>query len=219
MLINLRNALMAGKRLPYDAELEYLESTGTQLIYTGIVPDNLTGVKISMYVPSASSTWQSWGGCRKNASNSKYSFNMQYQSSYCPNGRMTVGGETTSALIPSAAISGDCKWEYIVSGDTGTLTVNGAVVGSHVSSTAWSTNVEMTLFAGNNGGQTNESSKGFKIYRVEIFSESTLVRDFIPVRVGTVGYMYDRVTRKLFVNAGTGAFTYGNDLKYPIPSE
>ena len=37
MLINLRNALMARKRLPYDAEVEYLESTGTQYIDTGVV--------------------------------------------------------------------------------------------------------------------------------------------------------------------------------------
>jgi hypothetical protein len=37
MLINLRNALMAGKRLPYDAEVEYLESTGTQWVDTGVL--------------------------------------------------------------------------------------------------------------------------------------------------------------------------------------
>jgi hypothetical protein len=211
MLINLRNALMTGKRLPYDAEVEYLESSGTQFIGTGIVPDNLTGVKISMYVPSVSSAWKSWGGCRRSAGGSNYAFNMQYQSSYCPNGRMTVGGETSSQLLPSSAISGDCKWEYIVSGNTGTLTVNGVVVGSHVSSTTWSTDVEMTLFAGNNGGNKNENSSGFKIYRVEIFSESTLVRDFIPVRKGTVGYLYDRVSGKLFGNAGTGDFVLGQD--------
>ena len=28
----------AGKRLPYDAEVEYLESTGTQYIDTGWLP-------------------------------------------------------------------------------------------------------------------------------------------------------------------------------------
>ena len=41
MLINLRNALMAGKRIPYDAEVEYLESTGTQCIDTGIYPTTM----------------------------------------------------------------------------------------------------------------------------------------------------------------------------------
>ena len=29
----------------------------------------------------------------------------------------------------------------------------------------------------------------------------------------------DERTRRIYRNAGTGAFTYGNDLKYPIPSE
>lgn len=27
-----------------------------------------------------------------------------------------------------------------------------------------------------------------------------------------------RFTRRIYRNAGTGAFTYGNDLKYPIPA-
>ena len=41
MLINLRNALMAGKRLPFDAEVEFLESTGTQWINTGVVSSGI----------------------------------------------------------------------------------------------------------------------------------------------------------------------------------
>ena len=41
----------------------------------------------------------------------------------------------------------------------------------------------------------------------------------IPVRVGTEGAMIDTLTRRIYRNAGTGAFTYGNDLKYPIPAE
>lgn len=28
----------------------------------------------------------------------------------------------------------------------------------------------------------------------------------------------DVLTRRIYRNAGTGAFTYGNDLKYPIPA-
>ena len=42
-MINLRNALMAERRLPYDAELEYLKSTMTQWIDTGVIPDDTTG--------------------------------------------------------------------------------------------------------------------------------------------------------------------------------
>lgn len=35
--------------------------------------------------------------------------------------------------------------------------------------------------------------------------------DFIPVRKGNVGYMFDRVSGQLFGNAGTGAFIIGPD--------
>lgn len=39
-------------------------------------------------------------------------------------------------------------------------------------------------------------------------------RDFEPVRVANVGYLYDRVTRTLFGNAGSGAFICGPNGSY-----
>lgn len=50
-----------------------------------------------------------------------------------------------------------------------------------------------------------------KVYSFKIWQNGTLVRDYIPVRKGTVGYLYDRVTHKLFGNAGTGDFVIGPD--------
>jgi hypothetical protein len=43
-------------------------------------------------------------------------------------------------------------------------------------------------------------------------ADDNLMADFIPVRVGDVGYMYDRVSGQLFGNAGTGEFVLGTDL-------
>lgn len=40
-----------------------------------------------------------------------------------------------------------------------------------------------------------------------------LVRDFIPVRLGQTGCLYDKVTKQLFMNAGSGQFSYGNDVE------
>lgn len=40
-----------------------------------------------------------------------------------------------------------------------------------------------------------------------------LTFDAIPVRVGNVGYMYDKVSGKLFGNAGTGDFILGPDIE------
>jgi hypothetical protein len=51
-----------------------------------------------------------------------------------------------------------------------------------------------------------------KIGAVSITVGGSLVRDYIPVRVGTTGYMYDRVSGNLFGNSGTGSFVLGNDV-------
>ena len=50
-----------------------------------------------------------------------------------------------------------------------------------------------------------------RIYSWSVREGNALVRDFIPVRKGTVGYLYDRVSGKLFGNAGTGDFVVGLD--------
>jgi len=51
-----------------------------------------------------------------------------------------------------------------------------------------------------------------KIKYAKIYINNTLVRDFIPVRIGTTGYMFDKVTGKMFGNSGTGNFVLGPDI-------
>lgn len=46
----------------------------------------------------------------------------------------------------------------------------------------------------------------------QIWEGTTLVRDFVPCRIGTTGYLYDRVSQTLFSNIGTGDFTLGPDI-------
>lgn len=57
-----------------------------------------------------------------------------------------------------------------------------------------------------------------RIYDFQIYENDVLVRDFIPVRRGNIGYMYDRVSGKLFGNKGTGNFILGADVANPIPN-
>lgn len=52
----------------------------------------------------------------------------------------------------------------------------------------------------------------------KIWNGDTLVRDFIPVRVGNIGYMYDKVSGKLFGNKGTGNFILGPDVANSVPN-
>lgn len=51
-----------------------------------------------------------------------------------------------------------------------------------------------------------------KIYSCTIANGTTLVRDYIPVRVGAVGCLYDKVSGTLFYSSGSSNFTAGPDV-------
>lgn len=57
-----------------------------------------------------------------------------------------------------------------------------------------------------------------KLYFARIYSGSTLIRDFIPVRKDGKGYMYDKVEGKLYGNNRPEGsdFTYGPDAYVPL---
>lgn len=198
-MINLRNALMAGKRLPYDAEAEYLESTGTQWIDTGVAcafdytytivagHNELTAgssalfgvawavrsVFVQMSVPPRDFYWHGINPSQY------YSFTSGAMDTISfGNGFVTVNGTTT----------------------TGTAYLNA------------NAGLPITLF-GNAAyyGSTTGPAK-VRIGRFTITNANNKkILDLIPVRVGTVGYLYDHVSGKLFGNAGTGDFTLGPD--------
>jgi hypothetical protein len=66
------------------------------------------------------------------------------------------------------------------------------------------------LFGLNNAGSVIVSTT--KIGATYI-SNGTITLDWIPVRKNGVGYMYDKISGELHGNdAGSGAFTYGNDV-------
>lgn len=56
-------------------------------------------------------------------------------------------------------------------------------------------------------GITPAAIKNYKQYR-----NNTIVIDLIPVRIGNVGYMFDKVSGQLFGNAGSGSFILGPDI-------
>lgn len=65
---------------------------------------------------------------------------------------------------------------------------------------------------GSNGLNVESRMMTGRINYCKIWNSNVLVRDLIPVRVGTTGYMYDKVSGQLFGNAGTGSFILGPDV-------
>lgn len=202
MLINLRNALMAGKRLPYDAEVEYLESTGTQWIDTGILPTATTTIKATCSI-TKKTNWSNLIGCGRQ--NGSFFFAIGCTGS-TNTARMIYGTDSTAY---SFSYSFGAVLD-IVYNDNKNCYINGAL--SHTFTGTFTPASENIMVLGINQSGYNSSGR---VYSIQIYSDgvgSTLLFDGIPVRKGTVGYLYDRVSGKLFGNAGTGDFVLGQDV-------
>ena len=200
MLISLRNALMAGKRLPYDAEVEYLQSSGTQYIDTLVNADSNLSVEITM--ANAGTPWSNVNpnGAIRITPRARHhlNFNLNIQYYFC-----TGDTSTVTSIRPS---DGEV-FTYKVDAIAKTLSVNS----STFSLPNDTFDLGMTYWLFGRNGMTSPYLGSLRIYSAKLWNGSILVRDFIPVRVGNVGYLYDRVSKRLFWNAGTGDFVLGPD--------
>lgn len=194
-----RRAAMA-KALPYDAEIEYLQSGGTQYIDTGLV--HTTGYRylIDIAVVTNDRGYRSIIGAATGGDNGKF-----YLS--------TVIGSPYSMYLNNKAITpvdidiySRFQLSLVQSNTTTLLYHNEDVLGSAMCTIF---GLPVMLMARNS---KNTKMIG-RYYAFKAWDgNNTLLADFMPVRVGQVGYMYDKVSGQLFGNQGTGSFILGNDL-------
>ena len=213
---------MTGKRLPYDAEIEYLESTGTQWIDTGIIPQDNTVIdfKCKPFVPPSTETISS--GCifgvhrlgETTQLNGSYAvFFKGYQTSSGISCGITftggVGTRSQSLVVPRPVIQS--LTSVILKANQ--VEINGTSY-NFTTSTVLPLDIKQSLplFASKNGnGQVDTHAQGLKLISFCMSNGETTVYDTIPVRVGQVGCMYDKVSGQLFGNRGTGDFILGPD--------
>ena len=211
MMIGARIGTMAqsGKQLPYDAEVEYLESTGTQWIDTGLVWDSdvwecsavITALRHDVnenYIISQHSSGQG----------AVYAFAYMFLDEV----RLAYRNNAAAYFrVPSDFFGKTYEWHaYYTNGDQ-TLSIGSlATLSANQVWKSGATQEGMRIIIG--GMRTYGSmAKDIRFGRVSIEHGNFLVRDFIPVRVGSIGYMYDRVSGQLFGNQGSDAFIIGPD--------
>ena len=193
-------------KLPYDAEIEYLGVSIGQRVNTGIYATGDTYVKIEGY------DWDANRGevffmVRNNSREDEYGEIAVGHVSYIENyyGNDSSLGIQNSFFGSSNFIIEKNKnvttYYNLDTHETRSCSRNYAV---------FSNPYIIYLFATNNKGVLSDGCN-FKFRNAVIKNNDTLVRDFIPVRVGNVGYMYDKVSGQLFGNSGTGSFILGPD--------
>lgn len=196
--LNRRRTMVNSK--PYDAEIEYLESSGTQYInIPNVIPtnyDNTFETKITFLGYTTTDQWIAWFNAYTNEQSNAYRIIRNTRSNnsvFVYNGTKAGGGGTNVTV--SIGTTYDIKIY-----PTYTLFNNNRT--------------NLTLTRGNqNTGSLRIFYNNVKLryYNFKYTKGDSVILDLIPVRVGTVGYMYDKVSNQLFGNSGSGSFVLGND--------
>ena len=182
--------------------IEYLQSTGSQYINTGIV--GKSGINVEMQF-SFDATGTHYILASRTSTNRRFYVAAGYTTQWdITIGNDRIGGSfSTNTKYTVFFNSNSDGWNARVvdENETTIRSVNGT--------DTLNTSLNLLLFAANMAGSPQYYAKA-KVYYVKIYDGDELVRDFIPVLdPNDVPCMYDRVTRRYFYNVRTGNFTPG----------
>ena len=182
--------------LPYDAQVEYLQSNGSQWLDTGVYADNTTKTEIGFQLTSLTASRGIFG---------TYTSPKSYYIYTSASKTWQVGfGDYTN--LTAATLD---YHEFVF--DSFKVYIDGVLANTYSSQTFTNTQTQAVFNMKRSNG-TVYTGIPMKLYYLRIYKNGSLVRNMIPVRVENVGYMYDKVSGNLFGNSGSGSFTYGNDV-------
>lgn len=213
-----------GSCLPYDAELSYIKGTNKTWIDTGVLA-NTTNMEISADFTTDSgynenSSQGLFGNMDINSyTNDLIGWRFTQLEGLHNGGRWAIASPHRfyTSYVPAFTI--DTRY-IVVAGPNGkaklkeygkeTWIVNTTV--SIPQGTILQNN--LLLFTDGEFRITNNTLAAqcqLKLHSLSIKKNGILVKDYIPVRVGSIGYLYDKVSKSLVASDGPGNFILGPD--------
>lgn len=193
-------------------QVEYIQSSGTQYVDTGIKPKNTTKVMMDFQVTAQPKSHQIIFGERTSYSDADQ-FVLGYTGHKSPAvWRSDFGSSQVS--FPSTVLW-STRMTAVRNGPDCTL--DGTAVKN--SSAVFSSTHNLFLLA-NNDNETAAGHISAKLYLCQISDGEKIARFFIPCKNagGAVG-LYDLIGQKFYGNAGTGSFTAGPVVTWDAPEE
>ena len=190
-------------------QVEYLESTGTQYIDTGVNLSNNSNVEINakLVATQRSKTYYLFGS---SIENSRY--------------MIAVSGYTNNYLVDLVSMDYRISSSFLAfDGDfhTHKITnlsyyIDGILQGSKSSSTFTNTSSAYIFDVRNRSTASNVGTQSWRVKYCKIWDGENLIRNFIPcTNPSNVAGMYDIVNGVFYTNAGTGTFNVGSVVSYP----
>ena len=197
----------SGAPLPYDAEVEFLQSTGTQYVDADFYNDNLSGFKIDCEVVEN-------GYSSTNPNNRIIGVGSvpRFCFSVSTTDANTFFGFDIAYRTPKRQL-GERLVAFLNYKNDRKLKINDTVYSSSLAATRQSRYSSFIFMHNVNGSPMTAQPTKAKVYSVEFTQGTEVVKRLIPVRKGQVGYFYDPYSGKLFGNKALGAdaFIIGSD--------
>ncbi len=179
-------------------KLDYIESSGTQYIDTGVSSFNTQRTRVILDVD-----WLSGLGCYFGCySSGRRWFVEALQPTKIYSGYLDEGKSADIATVIG---------RYTVDKNGVSTNVNGVKI-LHASA-GNSTSISICLLACGGSSGVSGIADAARIYSCKIYSDSVLIRQFVPCKnsSGEVG-LYDEVNDVFYGNAGTGVFIAGPEV-------
>ena len=184
-------------------EVEYIESTGTQYIDTGFIPNQDTKVELGYKITRDLSTGFPLFGSRTSASSNGFSY-QRY-------GSGVMGGQYGSNITYSTTPPDTNR--HTVVRDKNKIYLDGTEIANQTYTT-FACPGNLYINAMNNNGTAAVQNCNVAYYYMKIWDNGTLIRYFIPCLDDSgVPCLYDLVNKKTYYNAGTGQFNYGRTIQ------
>lgn len=191
---------------PYDSEIEYLASDSSAYINTGVSGANNNLIISGEFIYDTHVNYGAIYGNYVSDSN---------------NGTRLILSETSGNIIKNlntictttgnttAGCTINTKHSFI--SDYDSISIDGVTTTTTNKTTGTANSNQICMFNRNLTSPTIRDI-GLKIYNFKIKRNNFVLRDFIPVRIGQIGYMYDKITEQLFPSVGSGNFILGPDI-------
>lgn len=192
-------------------EVEYIESTGTQYIDTGLVANTNITYNFSFQVQNNSkaklfgSRIGSFDSALAVYFNNSGLFTLNYGNSY----EEPQGTFTATKIIVKSFID-DNRYKIYVNNQLG--------LNFPISQSFYSGNMYFGSYNNNGSPAVSSQTEELKLYYCKIYDNNTIVRDFIPCyrKSDNVIGLYDRANNAFYTNAGTGTFLKGAEVKRAV---
>ena len=187
--------------LPDNVEqLEYIESTGTQYIDTGVFPSNNLKINIKACYTNSNALYMLGSDNAYNAG-----VNIRWDPNYKTQGYKGIFGTP----IMSTGVIPQINVPVTITLQNNKIYVDGQQKGSgSTQDVSKYSKSSIYVFCTHRGGEAKYNAS-MRLYELQMYNGDTLIRDFIPILdENNVAYLYDKVEKKFYYNSGTGTFNY-----------